>query len=297
VGRGVQLTAARCARAAVFIAIGLATSIDASMQRARFATGVEAVRVDALVTEGNRPVLNLTKEDFELRDNGVLQDLTSVQVERVPVSIALAIDNSSSVAGARLERLIGASEELLRSVKQDDRVRLIGFSHIMKQQPLQPGTTTLDVRRMTAVGTTGLYDAIHTALLLARSGDARALALVFTDGRDNASWLTENDLLAAAKRSATVLYVVGLPASHRLDPSNTAMETLAEATGGRFLIARNDDEIALTFRQVLDEFRQRYLLLYTPAGVAPGGAHKINVTVRRGGVSVRARSGYEVNGQ
>jgi VWFA-related protein len=286
------------ARAVVLIAVGLATSTTVSTQKARFSAGVEAVRVDALVTEGNRPVLNLTADDFELRDNGVLQQLTSVEIERVPLSIALAVDNSSSVAGARLERLIGASEELLRYVKTDDRVRLIGFSHIMRRRSIQPGAApSLGARRMTAAGSTGLYDAIHTALLLARTGDARALALVFTDGHDNSSWLTENDLLAAAKRSATVLYVVGLPPSHRVEPSHTAMETLAEATGGRFLIARNDDEIALTFRQVLDEFRQRYLLLYTPAGVAPGGAHKIDVSVRRGGVNVRARSGYEVNGR
>ncbi len=285
------------ARVVVLIAASLATSTTVSTQKARFSAGVEAVRVDALVTEGNRPVLNLTAEDFELRDNGVFQQLTFVEVERVPVSIVLAVDNSSSVAGAQLERLIGASNELLRYVKHDDRVRLVGFSHIMRQQSIQPATTSLDARRMTAVGSTGLYDAIHTALLLARSGDARALALVFTDGRDNSSWLTENDLLETAKRSATVLYVVALPPSNQVESSTTTMETLAEATGGRFLVARNDDEIAVTFRQVLDEFRQRYLLLYTPAGVAPGGAHKIDVTVRRGGVDVRARSGYEVNGR
>jgi Ca-activated chloride channel homolog len=281
-------------RVVVLIAVSLATSGDVIAQRTRFAAGVEAVRVDALVTEGNRPVLNLTKDDFELRDNGVLQQLTSVEVERVPVSLALAVDNSSSVAGARLERLIGASEELLRYVRPDDRVGVVGFSHIMRRQSIQPGTTSLNARRMTAVGSTGLYDAIHTALLQAKSGNARALALVFTDGRDNSSWLTEDDLLAAAKRSATVLYVVGLPPSSGVDTSNTAMQTLAEATGGRFLVAGNDDDIALTFRQVLDEFRQRYLLVYTPADVAQGGAHKIDVTVRREGVNVRARSGYEV---
>jgi VWFA-related protein len=292
-----QMSKAGFASVVVLIAVSLATSSLVTAQKARFSAGVEAVRVDALVTDGNRPVLNLTADDFELRDNGVLQQLTSVEVERVPLSMALAVDNSSSVAGARLERLIGASQELLRYIKNDDRVRLVGFSHIMRRQGVQPGSTSLDPRRMTAVGSTGLYDAIHTALLLARSGNARALALVFTDGRDNSSWLTESDLLATAKRSATVLYVVGLPSSNQFEPSDTTMETLAEATGGRFLIARNDDDIAVTFRQVLDEFRQRYLLLYTPAGVAPGGAHKIDVTVRREGVNVRARAGYEVNGQ
>jgi hypothetical protein len=75
--------------------------------------------------------------------------------------------------------------------------------------------------------------------------------------------------------------------------ANDPLVALAKATGGRFLLTRDDRQIANTFVQVLDEFRQRYLLTYSPAGVARAGRHRIDVSVRRRGATVRAQEGYE----
>ena len=87
------------------VAAAVAASLMMSAQDSRFRSGVDAVRVDALVVDGRRPVAGLTAEDFELRDTGVLQAIDSVALADVPISVMVLLDVSTSVAGSTLDRL------------------------------------------------------------------------------------------------------------------------------------------------------------------------------------------------
>lgn len=94
----------------------------------RFRVAVDAVSVDALVTRGGRPVSGLSANDFEVRDNGVPQQVKVVSVEAVPVNVVLALDVSESVAGERLASLADAGRAAVRGLRAIDRAAILTFS-------------------------------------------------------------------------------------------------------------------------------------------------------------------------
>ena len=281
-----------------------------------FRAGTDAVQVDVLVTRGGRPVPGLTAADFELRDNGVVQEIDAVIVEDVPVTLALVLDVSESVAGQPLEHLrtaTGAAAEALSAV---DRVALFTFSHHVALAA-RPTTNRDEVRAaaraVTAIGATSLYDATLAALLMRQRIAGRAVMLVFSDGDDTASWIDPRAVLSAAQRSDVVTYVVTLErriARGSLEgvlrqrreqewfheaPSlygRQFLSLLAAETGGSVLVAERSDDLRERFVRVVKEFKSRYILTYTPRAVAPGGWHSIDVRLQRGRADVTARRGY-----
>ena len=144
------------------------------------------------------------------------------------------------------------------------------------------------VNTMKAFGFTSLIDGAFAGMMLAQSDPDRALEIVFSDGVDTSSWLTARAVVDAAKRSDTVVYRV-YAGPRRAPPF---LQDLAEFTGGQ--VFENPDTNALrpTFTRILAEFRQRYLITYSPRDVAPGGWHQIRVNVRNKRATVKARPGY-----
>jgi hypothetical protein len=111
--------------------------------------------------------------------------------------------------------------------------------------------------------------------------------LVFSDGVDTASWLRPPELLKITRRSDAVIYGVTARASTPL------LRELTDGTGGSLIDVASTADLRAAFRTVLDEFRARYLVSYTPTGVAAHGWHTLDVTVKtRRGVRVTARPGY-----
>src|SRR5688500_19841367 len=105
------MTRTRAGASALFV---LTSALFALAQAPpRFPTGVEAIRVDVLVTDDGRPVAGLGPGDFEVRDNGVVQDVAFVRSEKLPVNLILALDASASVSGEPLDRLRSAGRALL----------------------------------------------------------------------------------------------------------------------------------------------------------------------------------------
>jgi Ca-activated chloride channel family protein len=288
---------------------------DGHAQTGRFRTSVEAVRVDVLATSGNRPLTGLTSADFELRDNGVVQTISDVSSERLPLNVICALDVSGSVEGAPLAQLKQAMSALIDALDSKDRGALVTFSdrlqihtgltgdHAALRQ-LLPG--------MKAGGATALFDAIFASLALRESDSGRTLLLLFGDGLDTASWLSARKVLDAARRTDVVIYpiMVGQPAWLMLprrgrltsgsarrvfappDPGRTLFEEFADETGGRRFQADGAAALRATFVEVLEEFRQRYVLSFVPSGVPPGGWHSIDVKLRGRSGEVKARRGY-----
>ena len=112
-----------------FAALLLSTSLSAQTQSPVFSTKVEVVRVDALVTDGGRPVLGLGPADFEVLDNGVPQAVEFVSYDQIPLNVVLAFDMSDSVAGERLEHLRSAGTAVLAGLKRNDQAALVTFSN------------------------------------------------------------------------------------------------------------------------------------------------------------------------
>lgn len=256
-----------------------------------FSSRVDAVRVDVLVTDRGRVVRGLGAGDFELFDNGVRQQIDFVTFERLPLKVILAVDLSSSVAGERLDHLRAAGLALLDELAPDDQVALVTFSHrVSVAAPL-----TIDRQRVAAAladahgsGRTALFDASYTAVMLASAEIGRALVIVFSDGLDTASWLPAESVLETASRSDVVVYGVSMRQTRRPQFAGD----LTSLTGGSLITIDSTRDLRATFLRILDEFRQRYLLSYTPRGVPKDGWHQLDVRVSGRRATVRARPGY-----
>ncbi len=286
----------------------------------RFSSGTAAVRVDVLVTTANRPVSGLKASDFVLRDNGVVQHVTDVSQETLPLSVFCVLDLSSSVKGRPLERLKDATAALFGTLRDRDRAALMTFaSRVTLHTPLTGDVTRLRslVQGVQAEGQTSFIDATYAGLALRESDDGRALMVLFSDGDDTSSWLRAQTVIEAAQRADVVIYpvtvkpavgpamawaarsgpngmmsttIVGPPPP---DPTpGKLLDAFADETGGRVLYAENEEKLQATFIQVLDEFRQRYVLSYSPTNVSSSGWHTIDVKVGVRGATVKSRRGY-----
>jgi len=265
---------------------------NAQAQTATFSARVEAVRVDVLVTDGARVVRNLGLSDFEVFDNGVAQHVNLASFEELPLHVVLAFDVSGSLAGDRMGHLRDAGRAVLRGLGQDDRVSLVAFDRRLSLRAAPPGEWGRIERALDGIepaGETALVDGCFAGLVLAEAGAGRALLIVFSDGVDTTSWLTEDKVLTAARRSDAVVYSVSAGQSRNLQ----FLERFSEDTGGTVFEVESTKDLERTFLKIVEEFRQRYLLSYSPRGVEKGGWHRLEVRVKGRKLSIKARPGYQ----
>jgi VWFA-related protein len=277
---------------AASVAVLLGSAVDPSAQQPTFSAKREAVRVDVLVTDRGKVVPGLAAGDFEVRDNGVLQTVDLVSFQQIPLNVFLAFDTSASVSGERLKHLQTAGHALLDRLAKDDRSALLTFSHMILLREGLTGETARVRQALTNVqplGDTALVDGTYTAITLDPLDGGRNLLLVFSDGLDTASWLTPERVLDSAKRSEFVVYGV----SSRGPEDSKFLDDLTELTGGATLKVGSTRDLSAAFLKILDEFRQRYLLSYSPTGVPPGGWHRLEVRVKGRRVTVKSRTGYQ----
>jgi Ca-activated chloride channel homolog len=286
---GARLVMRRLAIAAV--ALGCAVAAMHAQQTPVFRSGIEVVELDVSVMHGGQPVIGLTARDFSLTDEGVPQQVQSVTLDRLPLSVLLVLDISGSVSGDRLRHLLDAGDGLTRALRRDDRASLITFSHAVDLAV--PMTDDLNAVRQTMFrihpgGSKALRDAVQLALELRPRDATRPLLLVFTDGKDTASWLSANAVLDSARRIGIVVHIVRVE-------SDSFLDQLAQATGGRTWSATSDRQLRELFTRALEEMRARYLITYTPrGGVQKPGWHTLKVKLNNGSADVTARPGYFV---
>ncbi len=266
--------------------------LTATAQQPTFSSRVEAVRVDVLVKDRGQVVRGLGPQDFELRDEGVLQEIDLVRLEQIPVNVILGLDVSQSVTGERLEHLRTAGNTLLDRLNGEDRAALVTFSHAVRlRQEL-----TRDIPRVrealeavVPAGHTSLVDGTSAAIALSGSDIGRSLLIVFSDGLDTASFLSTDTVLQSARRADVVVYGVAV----RSKVSPKFLKELGEMTGGSVVEIESTKDLSQTFLRILDEFRQRYLLSFSPRGVPSTGWHRLEVRVKGRRATVSARAGYQ----
>jgi len=274
------------------VALGacLATASLSAATQGAFRSNVDGVEVGVAVTQGGKAVANLTADNFVVTDNGVTQRVTAVMLAAQPIRLTLILDVSSSVSGSRLTSLIAASRRMVHALRPEDQVALITFSHqVTSTVPMGRDRAAIDnaLAALSGEGATSLRDAIYMGLAAASDDRSRAVVLLFSDGLDTASFLTEAAVLDAAKRSNAVVHAVHLRPDAFLD-------RLVEVTGGRTWSAQSDRQLEALFGRVLDEMRARYLLTYSPPGPQRKGWHQIKVSLKGARGEVLARQGYFV---
>jgi VWFA-related protein len=261
-----------------------------------FRAGVERVQIDVSVMRAGRPVVGLTGRDFIVTDNGADQTVESVQLEDLPVSVQLVLDTSSSVSGSRLRHLIEAGEGLVDALKGGDQAGLITFSHAIDVRvPVTPDLAA--VRRaiagVTGDGSTSLRDALQLAIEIPPAEGTRLVVLVFTDGDDTTSWLSNAELIDSARRVGVVVHLVEVRGQSDATPE--LLKGIAEATGGRVWSASSERDLTRLFSSAIEEMRARYRLVFAPRQQSTPGWHSLRVRLRNGRADINARSGYFVN--
>ncbi|MEJ2110321.1 MAG: VWA domain-containing protein [Acidobacteriota bacterium] len=270
-------------------------SVAGFAQTRTFSVSSEEVRVDVLVTDEGIPVVDLNVSDFEIYDNGVRQEIEYAKLQRhMPLSAMLVFDMSGSVVGELLADLKEAAFGLISEFHDEDRIALITFNHA-----LVLGTDfTSDFSQVRSAleqtkpaGNSSLIDAGYAGMMLAKSGAELPLIIIFSDGFDTFSWLTEGMVLETAKSIDSVIYAVSI---HK-QTDTSFLRNLTELTGGTLFEVESTRDLASIFLDTLSEFRSRYMLAYTPKGVPESGWHELEVRVHRPSAKIRTRPGYMKN--
>ncbi|MEO7189957.1 MAG: VWA domain-containing protein [Vicinamibacterales bacterium] len=284
----------------------LCTALVAGQQAPVFRGETDVVPVYATVTDASdRLVTTLTRDDFQILDNGKPQPLTLFDNSPRPIRLIVLLDVSGSMGG-NLPVLRVASDELFRRLGPEDRARLGSFG---KQISLGPEfTNDLNVLRGAMPTTidpnapTPMWRAMDEAIgALAGLGERRVV-LVLSDSKDSGfqmgqKFLGQVDVVERARREDVMIYGVGLR-GRDVDARNLAggfpdpgLGTAALETGGGYFELRGKTDLASTFARVADELHSQYLLGFAPPA-RDGKRHKLEVRVTTKGLTPRARKDY-----
>ena len=288
------------ARSVVPILIAVAAAAGASAaqdqeQLPRFSSSTQLVEVYATVTDAQGgAVTGLRQSDFEVLEEGVAQEVTTFAAGEFPLTVALGVDRSFSMAKS-LQLAKQASQTFLRELRPSDRSMVVAISseaEVVAPLSSDRAAQLRAIDGLDAWGTTALHDAIVATLDRLEPEPGRQAIVVFSDGADRYSMHSAAQVMERARRSTALIYPI---AFGRTRPPLLA--ELAVLTGGRSFLLRDARELEKTLATIAHELRYQYLLGYTPATPFQRGEREwrsIKVTVKgaRPGLRVRARDGY-----
>jgi Ca-activated chloride channel homolog len=274
----------------------------------KFEVGIDVINLNVSVREGRNSVGDLRREDFAVYEDGVRQDLTLFVHERLPLSVTLMIDTSSSMS----EKLAVAQKAATRFVavlEPGDRAEVVGFDvRVSTLADFSDDHAALEaaIARTQARGPTALHNALWTALKsLEREktpGQLRRRALVLlSDGEDTASVVADEQVLDLARKSEAGIYAISLRPERSLDRMRRSfsqaaqlLTTLAQESGGRVYFPSSLSELDDVYGRVAEELRTLYSLGYVSHNRRQDGKwRRIVVRVpQREGLEVRHRIGY-----
>jgi Ca-activated chloride channel family protein len=276
-------------------------------QQPTFQVDVRLVRILATVkTQAGELIGNLSREDFQVSDNGVPQQLSLFEHHtEQPLSIAVMIDTSASTnidLKYEVESVNRFYHALFKEGNPDDAASLFAFNY--ETTLLCDFTHRLErlernLKGLRGEGGTSMYDAIHLVSGNLEGREGRHVMIIVTDGGDTTSSKTYHQALQAAQRADAVLYpilVVPIPNDPgRNTGGEHALATLAAGTGGRVFAPALGPQLDYALSEILRDLRTQYLLGYYPKNIPPTKEpfHKLEVKVLRGAdLRVSARSGY-----
>ena len=259
------------------------------------AVDVDAVQVTVTVTDDSgKFVSKLPRSAFRVFEDNRLQTIANFASEDVPLELVVAVDISGSMTVA-MPKVRKAVEEFLEAVPARDQVTVLGFNDTLipiVRRSTNPAERARAVARLAPWGATALYDTIIQSVeMLGRQAGRRAM-VVFSDGEDQGSHVTLEDVERRLQASDVTLYIIAQGRGITHDYLRKVMQRLATPTGGRVFATDNLDRLQDAFGELLEELSNQYLLGYQPTNTRKDDAwREIRVEVD-GQKSVRARSGY-----
>ncbi|MDD5544219.1 MAG: VWA domain-containing protein [Acidobacteriia bacterium] len=245
-------------------------------------------------------VSGLGKDDFQVYEDGVLQQITYFTHQDIPVTVGLVVDNSGSMRPKRSE-VIAAALAFARSSNSEDQMFVVNFNeHVSFGLPAgmeftdQMAQLEIALSRISANGETALYDAMAAALDHLKKGNRdKKVLIVVSDGGDNASKHTLDQIMAMAIKSDVIIYTLGLFEPDDPDKNPHVLHQFAKATGGKAFLPETLKDVVPLCEQIAHDIRNQYTLAYASSNEKRDGNYRV-VAVKAGGghLTVRTRPGY-----
>jgi Ca-activated chloride channel homolog len=262
---------------------------------------VGMVVLHATVQDGKgRIVTGLQKENFKVAENGIPQDILLFQREDIPVTVGIILDSSGSMRNKRIE-VIAAALAFAGSCNPQDEMFVVGFNDevMMGLPPDKPFTSDVgDLRqafgRFAIQGRTKLYDGLAAAINhLPRATHQKKVLVLVSDGGDNASQHTYEEVMEMADKSGAVVYTVGVYDETDDDRNPKVLKRVAQATGGQAFFPEGIADVTNICLRIAQDIRSQYTLGYFSK--QDSGYHKLSATAtdqRNRRLQVRTRGGY-----
>jgi VWFA-related protein len=292
-----------------------------------FRSGSRTVAVYATASDSQgRLVTNLTRDDFEIYDNGRKQAITLFETGVQPITLVMMLDRSGSMAGNfRLVR--SAAEQFVAQLLPGDKARIGSFADRVQLDPRDFTGSQHDLiailrTELQEPGPTPLWNAVNVGITALLHQEGRRVVLVFTDGVDRpigSNNISYRDVARNAEQEDVMIFAIGLKSrfpggGRRRGPQpgpgglggfggggfrpppeepkvDAGLPRIAAETGGGYFELTSANNLFATFTRIADELHRQYALAFTPTNL-DGKTHKLEVRVRRPGVVVRARKTY-----
>jgi len=296
-------------RRATLAGVG-AVLLSAAVAAQVYRSGTDLVLLSVTVTDSaGRHVAGLTREDFRVYEDTVLQEITDFSGQPMPISLSLLIDTSTSMdQDNKLALAQQAAAGFIAKLGPKDVAQILDFDSQTKiLAPFTGDKAVLDLalKQMKAAGSTSLYNAIYTALSELRrvrgqfgSEPRRQAIVLLSDGEDTSSIVPSDDVIDLARRSEVIVYAIAIVAKGSVSTrawtqAEFVLRSLTRDTGGRVFIAPEPQQLAAIYGQVAEELANQYTVAYMSTnGKKDGTWRKISMQVLKGDATPRTRAGY-----
>ena len=265
---------------------------------------VNVVVLSATAQDHNNALVSgLGKDDFQVYEDGVLQQIKYFSHEDIPVTVGLVVDNSGSMKPKRAD-VIAAALAFARSSNPRDQMFVVNFNEnvsfgLPSNTPFTDQVPQLEaaLSRIAAEGETALYDAVAAAIGHLKKGNRdKKVLIVISDGGDNASKHKLAEIMALVGRPDVTVYTIGIFDEQDEDRNPGVLKRLAKDTGGEAFLPKTLEDLLPICQQIAHDIRNQYTLAYVPTNKKRDGTYRV-VQVKaseagRGRLSVRTRTGY-----
>lgn len=283
------------ARALAALAALVLLAASPQEPRTVFKSAVQTVVLHATVHgDDGRLVPDLSRDAFEVHDEGQPVDITVFSSDPQPITVVLLLDMSGSMVRHFL-RVREATRHFIDALHDDDRARIGTFGVEIALSPWLTGDKRILHRvlreELWPGGGTPMWSAIHAGMESLDGEPGRRVVLTLTDGMSSSGLPGFRGSAGRSRDKAEdegfMVYAIGMEGS----PLDSAITSLADHTGGGHFQLDAGADLAATFLRVVDELRHQYVLGFTPPK-ADGKRHDVEVTVKKPGMRVRARKNY-----
>jgi Ca-activated chloride channel family protein len=235
-----------------------------------------------IADERGNPLKGLGVRHLRAQEDGDVARITSVvplAKGDEPLSIVLAIDRSGSMRGQAISDAKQAAIDFLKEMRRIDRVGVVSFDDtvtVIARPSTDKESLSKDIQKISVGKDTALNDAVKRSLQLLAPFTGRRAVVVLTDGKENRSTSTREEVIQEAVRSGVPIVAVGLGK----ETDAAALKMMAEKSGGRAVFARTSGELSRLYQAIARQLINQYRVTLQSRASLDNGWHRLRVAVK-----------------